>query len=153
MINVNFDLLGAYRYVDGREFFDLPGDQIIRISLSFEALRHESSACGALVPEGYDPASLGASRQSVLAAFFVATDGLDQFLHDPAPRDYLDRGQPVLVQFEAFDDYLRFRSMVTALPLSDDEEARLDHAEQARCDEADEARRYREYEPTWDDGQ
>jgi hypothetical protein len=88
-----------------------------------------------------DLAHFASSPQSVPAAFSITADSLDQFLHDPAPRDHLERSVlPVLLVFEAWADYWRLGSIVPALPLSNDEEARLDHDEQARLDEADEAR-------------
>jgi hypothetical protein len=138
MIDKNNDLLAAYRFVDGRRFFYLSDEQIRAIWCATKEL--PSEAVGALVPEGYDLAHFASPPQPVLPAFSITADDLDRFLHDPAPRNHLIRGVPVLVVFEARADYWRLGSIVPALPLSNDEEARLDHDEQARLDEADEAR-------------
>ena len=84
------------------------------------------------------------------AAWTIETDFLADFLNDPALHEYLKRGVPILAVFEDHNDYERLRSMVTDLPLSDDDEARRDRADQARLDAADEAQWEDDHEPVLD---
>lgn len=159
---VDSELPVTWRYIDIGHVIDrLSNEQIKTILLATEAHQLESVAVAALVPEGYNLAALASAPQRVPPGFSVAANDLDRVLHDQALRDHLDRGDPVVVVFEAFDDWLRLHFMVSALCL-DDEEARLDHADAVSLDEADEARWNHDFdheppeyeeEPCWDEGQ
>ncbi|HEV2185613.1 MAG TPA: hypothetical protein VGR70_00290 [Stellaceae bacterium] len=159
---LNTELLAACRFVDIGHVFDrLSDDQIRSIRRAVEPPRLPSQTVGALLPEGCDLARLGSSPQCVPSGFWIATNDLDRLQHDLALHDFLNRGVPVLLVFEEFDDCRRFCSIVAALPLPDDE-PRLDHADGAGWDEDDEASEARcnhdyqrdcDDEPSWDDAE
>jgi hypothetical protein len=158
----NSELLATCRYIDIGDVFDrLSAGQIKTILLATEAHRLESMAFTVLVPEGYNLADLASSPDRVPPSASIAANDLDRFLHDSALHDLLNRGEPVVVVLQAFEDWLRLRSILAALPLPDDE-ARLDPtgaADWDEADEADEARCNHDYEhdcddePDWDDGE